>query len=86
MLSDVSPQLRGNLDLRTITVELLPLLLHVITPTLRPVRFLYSTLSCNLLGRGGGGGFDSSYEIFSSFLESIRDAPLAGPLGRTVQN
>ncbi|CAB4009807.1 chromosome transmission fidelity 18 homolog, partial [Paramuricea clavata] len=37
MLSDVSPQLRGNLDLRTITVELLPLLLNIVTPTLRPV-------------------------------------------------
>ncbi|XP_028395275.1 chromosome transmission fidelity protein 18 homolog isoform X2 [Dendronephthya gigantea] len=37
MLSEVSPQLRGNLDLRTITAELLPLLLHIITPTLRPV-------------------------------------------------
>ena len=37
MLTDVSPQLRGSLALRKITVELLPLLLNIITPTLRPV-------------------------------------------------
>jgi chromosome transmission fidelity protein 18 len=37
MLSDVSPQLRGSLALRKVTVELLPLLLNIITPTLRPV-------------------------------------------------
>ena len=38
MLNEISPHLRGNLDAQTLAVELLPLLLHIITPTLRPVR------------------------------------------------
>ncbi|XP_046855742.1 chromosome transmission fidelity protein 18 homolog [Xenia sp. Carnegie-2017] len=37
LLCDVSPPVRGGLDVRKISVEVLPLLLHIITPTLRPI-------------------------------------------------
>lgn len=50
MLNEVSPHLRGNLDAQTLAVELLPLLVHIITPTLRPVsNFVLSSNSFSCL-------------------------------------
>lgn len=52
MLNEISPHLRGNLDAQTLAVELLPLLLHIITPTLRPVRTFCTALSANSFSSG----------------------------------